>query len=82
MNADRPSEQKLIDNERAKLTATYVNNLAVALVVLGTFAPAIGLAYGAQGAVHGWPLLLALAWFAAGITLHLFARSMLRRLQP
>ena len=36
----------LIHNERTKLTATWLNTLATALVAAGTFAPLAALLYG------------------------------------
>lgn len=69
----------LIDNEQTKLTATFANGCAVALIAIGTLAPWL------TGAPRGDAVSLAgqsLACLSAAIALHLGARRFLRRLKP
>lgn len=63
------------EKERVKLTATFLNSIAIAMVVLGFLTPLIGSFYGIANAV---PLDIVFkfgyGWFAAGLILHLMAR--------
>ena len=66
----------LIHNERTKLTATFLNNVAVALFAVGALAPLVaGVRPLAGIAVQAVVCLLAAA------ALHWIARSILRRLR-
>lgn len=71
----------LIHNEQTKLTATALNNVAVAFLIAGIVAP---LVTHAQQPVppSGWAILLSLAWLLSGFILHVVARLTLRRLKP
>lgn len=68
------------DDERLKLTATFLNNLAVAIATAGCVAPLFSVLY---GLVHldddqkKWLLLAAPVWFVIGGLLHLVARLVL-----
>ena len=68
----------LVHNERTKLSA--LNNTSVATIVTGLVAPVVGFLYGAAP-LNGWWWLIAGAWFAAGLVLHLLARAILGRLK-
>lgn len=63
----------LVDNERTKLTAAWLNGLATALVAAGCFAPAAAWLYGLSALPVGPAYLsaLALGCVAAGLGLHL-----------
>lgn len=67
--------------ERIKLTATFLNNVAVAIVVTGVVAPLAAFTYSVPSAA---PLkvvaLRGLGWIIAGILIHLYARRTLGRL--
>lgn len=69
----------LIHNEQAKLSATYLNGLAIAMFAVGGLAPSIGMAAGSVpvkatvGALMGYCLI-------ASLCLHWMARRILRRL--
>jgi hypothetical protein len=39
----------LVDNERAKLSATYLNGLATAVMAVGGFAPLVSLPFSGDG---------------------------------
>lgn len=70
----------LIPNERTKLTATYLNGVAVAIFAIGSFAPLVSLASNNTSA----PLLLiwiAVSCVIVSFALHLIARRVLGRLQ-
>jgi hypothetical protein len=69
----------LVENERIKLTATALNNMATAVMVTGAVAPLIAAFYGVgTGMAHGLPLLAsAVLWIGAGAGIHLLARRFL-----
>lgn len=70
----------LIRNEQTKLTATFLNGLAVALFAVGGLAPLFSAIYGTSGG--GWRVIVgAVSCFAAALALHLAARTVLRRLE-
>jgi hypothetical protein len=73
----------LVRNEKAKLTATYVNGLGIAIFAVRSLAPlfntlssatAPGLPYWALAIVSG-------LCFAGSVALHLFARRILEGLE-
>jgi hypothetical protein len=72
----------LVHNERTKLTASWLNTLATALIAAGAFAPAAARLYG-LAALPIETLYLsapALACAAGGFGLHIFALAVLGRL--
>ncbi|MDO5613625.1 MAG: hypothetical protein Q4G14_10355 [Paracoccus sp. (in: a-proteobacteria)] len=70
----------LIRNERTKLTATFINGLAIAIFAVGGLAPLFSAAYGTSNA--GWRLAVgSLACFAGSAALHLLARRILKGLE-
>ncbi|HTJ58573.1 MAG TPA: amino acid transporter [Devosiaceae bacterium] len=71
---------KLARNERIKLSATYLNGVAIALMTAGVLAPLLGV-IAAGNAVHPGPLysVVVSCMFASG-GLHLVARTLLRGL--
>ena len=72
----------LVENEQVKLTATYLNGLAITVFAVGAFAPTIAIL---SGTVSGQPLpatMLALICIAASASLHVIARRSLRKLKP
>lgn len=73
----------LVHNEQVKLTATWFNTLATALVTAGTFAPIAALMYGfsATAADRSFLAVSAGICFLGGIALHLGGMAMLRRLR-
>lgn len=74
---------QMIENEQTKLTATAINNLAVAIWIAGIVGPAVGFLYGAPGPeTHGWWFLIGVVWLSVGFGLHMFARAFLRRMTP
>jgi len=74
----------LIDNERTKLTAAWLNGLATAAAAAGAIAPAAAAFYGVtSGPSAGLRLVLGMAiWIGAGLGLHLAARRVFGRLRP
>jgi hypothetical protein len=71
----------LVGNERTKLTATYLNGVAIAVFAIGSFAPLVSLAFVGSATTSG-----ILVWIAGGrvifsFALHLIARLFLGRLQ-
>ncbi|KAA0124499.1 amino acid transporter protein [Methylobacterium sp. P1-11] len=82
--ADADLRGKLVGNERAKLTATYINGLAIAVFAVGGFAPfiaALGVATEQHGFLAGALLLLGVCSLTSG-ALHWVARSRLGSLDP
>ncbi|NDW06458.1 hypothetical protein [Jiella pacifica] len=69
------------DIEAAKLTATFLNGLAVSLSAVGAFAPIFHSMYVAgEFPVAGWQLgLVSVVCFAVSVALHLCGRSYLTR---
>jgi len=72
----------LVHNERTKLTATWLNTLATALVAAGTFGPFAAQLYGLSGPGPDRLYLTVLAGicFLGGLILHLCGRAFLRKL--
>jgi Na+/melibiose symporter-like transporter len=73
----------LVHNERTKLTATWFNTLATALVAAGVFAPAVALLYGSSQASVSptYVVTLAVGCLVFGIGLQVVGRQLLGRLQ-
>ena len=73
----------LVHNERTKLTASWLNTLATALIAAGGFAPAAAWLYGLSTLPIGAfdVSLVALACAAGGFSLHGVALATLRRLR-
>jgi hypothetical protein len=73
----------LVHNERTKLTATWLNTLATALVAAGTFGPFAAQLYGLSTSAVDRVLLSGLAGicFVGGLILHLGGRLFLGRLR-
>jgi hypothetical protein len=73
----------LVQNERTKLTATWFNALAAALVAAGVFAPFAAFMYGLSPIPQGGvPLsFIMLGCFAGGVFIHWLGRALLGRLR-
>ena len=69
----------LVYNEQTKLTATALNNVAVALIVAGFVAPVVGFANSLEFrlGVASTTTFTAI-WLATGLILHVTARLILR----
>ncbi|MBP1804524.1 hypothetical protein [Rubellimicrobium aerolatum] len=71
----------LVRNEQAKLTATFLNGVAIALFAVGTLTPVLSILYGDRR-----PTLLILVGIAVCIVasgaLHFGARRLLKGLVP
>ncbi len=73
----------LVHNERTKLTATLLNNVAAATLVTGVVGPNVALSYGLPGPAGGWSaLLITVVWLLAGSAIHYMARYLLKGLKP
>ena len=74
----------LVHNERAKLTATWLNSIGSGIMVTGVVAPVLA-AYlnfaGATRVATGALILTSGACFVASLGLHLIARTLLGRLR-
>jgi hypothetical protein len=68
-----------VQDERTKLTATFMNGIAVAMVAAGGIAPLVAFSYGLPGSVQGATVaLVGAGWIAGGFALHFTARWLLR----
>ena len=73
----------VIDNEQTKLTATALNNVAVAFIIAGFVGPAVAVGYGTMPFPNtGVTVLLSVVWLLIGVILHLIGRLVLLRLTP
>lgn len=69
----------LVRNEQTKLTATWLNGIAIAAIAVGTIAPSTAAIVGT--AAPAAAIIVGLVWFIAGCGLHVLARLMLRGLR-
>ena len=77
----RPLRGKLVDNERIKLSATYLNGIAIALMTAGVLAPLVGVVSSAATQVRPWQLAaVVVSCMLASGGLHLIARRLLKGL--
>ena len=73
----------LIKNERVKLLATALNNIASATIVTGFVAPLVAVLYHMPAPAIGWFWILSAAVCVfSGFSLHMVAQSVLGRLEP
>ena len=73
----------LVHNEQTKLTATALNNVAVAFVIAGFVGPMVAVGYGSAAmAKDGIAILVSIIWPFVGFILHSIARLILRDLKP
>ena len=73
---------KLVDNESAKLTATYVNGIAIAVAATGVLGPLGSQLLGASGSAGPVQLLVFAASCAClSAALHYIARLFLRSMR-
>jgi hypothetical protein len=73
----------LVRNEQAKLTATYVNGLAIAVFAVGGLAPLFSVVYSDRPAsIPFWSVVaISLVCFAVSGGLHYAARRFLTRMR-
>ncbi|TNC71429.1 amino acid transporter [Rubellimicrobium roseum] len=71
----------LVRNEQSKLTANYLNGVAIALMAVGGVAPLIAAFYGDRGATPLLFVAVAICILASAV-LHFVARQILRGLTP
>jgi hypothetical protein len=71
----------LVGNERTKLTATYLNGVAIAIFAIGGFALLISLASASDSTAPSVLVWIAVGCVLASFALHLIARLFLGRLQ-
>lgn len=82
MSGSGPSNA--VHNERMKLSATFLNTIGSATVVVGGITPLAALAYG-MGTItrEVWlAVALAVCWIAAGVGLHFVGRAILGLMKP
>ncbi|MDP9839057.1 VIT1/CCC1 family predicted Fe2+/Mn2+ transporter [Neorhizobium huautlense] len=72
---------KLVNNERLKLLATFVNGMGLATFAIGGLGPLISSIYGPHGLTRPVAILSAVCFLAAFV-LHYAASLFLRRLVP
>ncbi len=80
---DTPSpKQKLIDNERAKLSATALNNGAVAATVASVVGPTASELHGITAPTSPYWWAFGACWMILAVGLHLLARRIRGDLEP
>lgn len=81
--AVRKARETLQKNERAKLSATFVNGVAVALIAVGAIAPAFSIKPDFPPSSTSAAIQLATnaICLVGGLLLHILARSMMRALR-
>ena len=68
-----------VQDERTKLTATFLNGIAISMVVAGAVAPLVAYSYSVNGTVGGVSVVvIGGGWIAGGVMLHRIARDLLR----
>jgi hypothetical protein len=73
----------LIHNEQTKLTATALNNVAVAFVIAGFVGPMVAVGYGSEAmARDSIAILVSIIWLFVGFILHPTGKLILRDLKP
>jgi len=73
----------LIHNEQTKLTATALNNVAVAFVIAGFVGPVVAVGYGTEAmARDAVAIIVSIVWLLVGFILHSIAKLILRDLRP
>ena len=73
----------LVRNEQTKLTATYLNGLAITVFAVGGLAPVFSYAFGSIAGQPPWVVaVVAVICLLASVALHLAARRILRDLNP
>ena len=71
------------EKEQIKLTATGLNNVAVAFVIAGFIAPMVALSQKpAAASPDASAVAFSLLWVLIGVVLHLAARLVLLRIRP
>jgi hypothetical protein len=76
------AKEKLVSNERARLTATALNNSAVAAMITSVVGPAASDLYGIAAPKSPYWWAFGLAWIIIAASLHLAARKAIGDLQP
>lgn len=68
----------MIENERTRLTAAYLNGLAIAIFAVGGFAPIVSYAYASKDGQPLWVIVVVtLICVLGSVALHLLARHRL-----
>jgi len=72
----------LVENEKRKLTATFLNGIAIAFFAVGGIAPLVGLFSQATHADWLTVSIVAIIFMALSALIHRLARRTLEELQP
>ena len=72
----------LVRNEQVKLSATYLNGLAIAVAAVGGIAPLLSYALGSVAAPRLWIVASVAICLFVSTVLHYYARRILRNLIP
>lgn len=82
MPDDPEARERLIGNERTKLTCTFLNNLAGSCAFAGIIAPVASVLYTFQVPASRYWGAFVLCWLVVASGFHIGARAVLRRLVP
>jgi hypothetical protein len=72
----------LVQNEQRKLTANYLNSLAVTIFAMGTVSPFISAFVNGIAANHIVSLIVSIICFPLSVAIHFVARALLKGLKP
>ncbi|HEX8165479.1 MAG TPA: amino acid transporter protein [Beijerinckiaceae bacterium] len=81
MRDAEPGYMSLVENEQAKLTATYLNGIAVAIAAVGGIAPGVAFLVQDTGPGAARVTFISLVCLSVSGVLHYAARRVLRRLR-
>jgi hypothetical protein len=74
---------KMVHDERVKITAAFLNGIAIAVFVIGTFAPMVQSIWNAETRATDWSLTVLIGAICIGVSgaLHFAARAVLAGLR-
>ena len=76
-----PSLSRTCRNEKRKITATALNNIAVSFIVTGVVVPVVSAAYRVSIPKTSLWWLFAVVWVATGLGFHVASRRMLEGIE-
>jgi hypothetical protein len=80
--SDPQARRRLIANERVKITATMLNNAAVAAFIASVVAPAVAAGYGITVPQSPYWWEFGIIWLTMAAAFHVVARLVLGDLKP
>jgi hypothetical protein len=81
LGVDEEARRTLVNNERLKLLATFVNGLGIAMFAVGALAPTVSSLY-AAGTLTPFAQIISIICVLSAFILHYAGSLVLRRLVP